>query len=88
MTDAIVERLDALIAATRTAHLDRWLTAEDVGALLGYSPAQIRERIACRPGFPKPLRVDGGHPRWKASEIQAWAEAERERTGGRKRRAP
>lgn len=89
MSDPIVERLDKLIAVTRAlqvAHLDPWLNAELVGALLTYSSAQVLERLACRPDFPKALRLDGGHPRWRASEIHAWAEKNRGRTGGRKRR--
>lgn len=89
MSDPIVERLDALIAATRDvqiAQLDPWLGAEKVAALLDCSAGQVLQRYASRKGFPKALRVDGGHPKWRVSEIHAWALAEREKTGGRKRR--
>jgi predicted DNA-binding transcriptional regulator AlpA len=68
----------------------RWLTAAEVGALLGYSERQVQNRIACRPDFPKALRLDGiGHPRWKASEVAQWAERERGRSdpGAKRRKA-
>lgn len=97
MSKQIVERLDTLIETmkdvtaasarhARIAHVDPWLDAEEVGGILGYAAAQVRERLACKPGFPTPLRIEGGHPRWRASEIEAWALEERERTGGRKRK--
>lgn len=84
MIATLLDRIDQLIAATRTAHLDRWLDADGVGALLGYTAAQVRERIACRPDFPAPLRIGGGHARWRTSEIQAWAEREREKHNARR----
>lgn len=75
------DQISELIAATKAAAIPlpmRWLDAEEVGALLGYSGRQVMERIACRPDFPKALRVDGrGHPRWLASEVSKWAERER-----------
>lgn len=82
-TDQIAKKLDELIEATRAAALpldSRWLDAGQVGTLLGYSGRQVMERIACRPDFPKALRLNGhGHPRWKASEVLRWADAERSR---------
>lgn len=83
MSDPIAEKLDELIAVTRAAVIPldaRWLDAAQVGAMLGFSARQVQERIACRPDFPKPLRLNGhGHPRWKASEVQRWADNERAR---------
>jgi predicted DNA-binding transcriptional regulator AlpA len=65
-----------------------WLRAEDAGRMLGYDGQVFRERIAVRPGFPRPLRIGGkGAPRWNARELHEWAFAEREKTGGRKRAA-
>jgi predicted DNA-binding transcriptional regulator AlpA len=81
VTDEIVQRLDALIAATRAASLPvavRWLDAEGVGALLSISPRTVLERYAPRPDFPRPMRE--GHPRWKASEVLEWAERCRDRS--------
>ena len=88
MTDDVLSKLDELIAAIKVAAVpitDRWLDASGVGALLSQEPRYVLERLACRKDFPAPMRV--GHPRWKASEIQEWAEAQRDkaRKPGRKR---
>ncbi len=65
-----------------------WLDAEGVGQMLGYEPRIIRERIACKPGFPKPSRIGGtGNPRWNAAEVDTWMRAQRELTGGRPRQS-
>jgi len=80
---SLAQKIDELIAATKAAAIPldaRWLDADQVGALLGYSGRQVLERIACRKDFPRPLRLNGhGHPRWLASEVQRWASAERAR---------
>jgi predicted DNA-binding transcriptional regulator AlpA len=58
-----------------------WLDAEGVGTMLGYEARIIRERIACRPDFPKPSRIGGkGNPRWNAAEIDEWMRQQRELT--------
>lgn len=81
--ELLLEKIDILIAATRAASVpfdSRWLDVEGVAALLGYGPRHVMERIACRPDFPSPLRVNGtGHPRWKATEVLQWAEQQRKR---------
>jgi predicted DNA-binding transcriptional regulator AlpA len=46
----------------------------------------VRERLALKADFPKAARINGGHPRWKRSEILQWMEQQKEKTGGRKRR--
>lgn len=66
----------------------KWLTAQGIGVLLSLSARQVRERIALRPDFPKPLRIAGvGHPRWREDEVLEWAERERQRVTGRERAA-
>lgn len=62
----------------------RWLDAAAVGAMLGYSARHVLQRIACRPDFPTPRNL-GGHPRWKASEVDAWASVQPARDLGRRR---
>ena len=37
----------------------KWLTAQGIGALLSMSPRNVRERLALRPDFPRPLRIAG-----------------------------
>lgn len=34
------------------------------------------ERLACKPGFPKPARE--GHPRWNVAEVHEWMRARRD----------
>lgn len=86
----VVSKLDELIEATRLASLPleaRWVDCVGIAAMLSYKPRYVMENIAFRPGFPKPMRVEGGgHPRWLASEIQQWAMAQRETGGGRRRK--
>jgi hypothetical protein len=56
-----------------------WSTA-DIGAYLRRPVQVVRERVVVVPGFPEAIRLPnfgGGkaHPRWKASEVVAWAES-------------
>lgn len=74
MTDAVVEALHELIAVTRGATVDRWVVGKVAAELLSYDYTTFVERIAPRPDFPTPMRIDGkGHPRWLRSEVMAWA---------------
>lgn len=66
----------------------KWLDAAGIGTLLSLSSRQVRERLALRPDFPRPLRIAGvGHPRWREDEVLEWAERERQRAAGRERAA-
>lgn len=63
-----------------------WLDAAGVGKLLSLSTRVVRERLAARVDFPRPLRIDGvGHPRWRRDEVLEWAEKERQRVEGHAR---
>jgi predicted DNA-binding transcriptional regulator AlpA len=65
-----------------------WLDAASVGRLLCLSTRVVRERLALRADWPKPLRIGGvGHPRWRKDEVLEWAEKERQRNEGRARAA-
>jgi len=81
--EAIVAKLDELIAATRASNAE-WLDAGGVGALLSQERSYVIDRLAPRPDFPKPMRA--GQPRWKRSEILAWAEAMRAQSQPRTRK--
>lgn len=80
---AILAKIDELIAAQRAASVPieyRWLDADGVASMLSLKPRYVLERLSYREDFPAPMRVDGtGHPRWLASEIQAWALTHRSR---------
>lgn len=84
--DDLIAKLDELIAATRQAAVPaaiRWASAETMAAMLDMTPRQFAERLACKPGFPKPVRE--GHPRWNVAEVHEWMRARRdERLKGRK----
>lgn len=72
----IIAKLDELIAATRVTAA-KWLDAEGVGARISRHPRYVLERLAPLPSFPKACRPNGGHPVWKASEIDEWMERQR-----------
>lgn len=82
----LIAKLDELIAATRQAAVPaaiRWASAETMAAMLDMTPRQFAERLACKPGFPKPARE--GHPRWNVAEVHEWMRARRDdRLKGRK----
>jgi hypothetical protein len=67
----------------------------DIANYLRRSPATVRERIVCLPGFPKPFRTptlrEGeqtrGHPTWKAMEVIEWNQQYRDNAQGRPRKA-
>lgn len=66
----IVAKLDELIEATR-AQQAVWLDATAVAARICRNRRYVLERLAPRPDFPKRHRG-----RWRASEIDAWMEAD------------
>lgn len=78
----IIAKMDELKAALVAASIPfdhRWLDTEGCAALLTVSVGHFRDRIACRPDFPKARRFTGGHPRWKAYEVDAWADRQTHR---------
>ncbi len=81
---AILEKLDDLIAVLKRPSVpaDRvlWDSAQ-AGAYLGISSRHFAERIACKPDFPRAIRlaeIKGGL-RWKAEEVMEWAESRQEK---------
>lgn len=57
-----------------------------IAAYLQRDTDSVRERIACLPDFPKPIRLPsatkrGAHPLYKAAEVIAWVEGYREGAG-------
>lgn len=55
------------------------LRALDVSQLLGVTPRTVVERLAKRPGFPKPIRH---RPKaWIAADVIAWRNAQRAQGG-------
>lgn len=49
----------------------RLWTAEDIAQYLRMSPRTVSEKVAMKPGFPRPLKL--GVKRWYMVEVLAWA---------------
>lgn len=81
---ALIDKIDALIAVLKRPAIpaERILwDAEQAAAYLGVTARHFAERIACKPDFPKAIRlaeIKGGL-RWKAEEVMDWAESRREK---------
>lgn len=52
---------------------DRLLTAKDVQAVLGVTPATVYNWMNGQ-GLPRPIRIGGRAVRWRASELAKWLE--------------
>lgn len=72
----LLGKLDELIAATKVTHAV-WLDANGVAARISRHPRYVLERLAPLPDFPRAYRPNGGHPVWKAAEIDEWMEGQR-----------
>ena len=79
---AIVALHDIGVAASIPPTM-RYLDSASAAAMIGYSVPHFLQRIACRADFPV-ARDLGGNPRWKASEVDAWASAKPPRNLGRR----
>ena len=85
-TDEVAEML-ILIAAM--VHGDRWINADACAVYLGMltpggkpNRRGFLERVACQPGFPRPLEL-GNQKSWKKSEVDRWADEWRRREPSR-----
>lgn len=80
---AQVKALERLVDAQRAPSVDsalQWVDVDGARRILSMERRQFVERIAPRPDFPRPARVDGkGRPRWRAAEVSAWMEGQRRR---------
>jgi len=71
----------------------QWIDAQGVASMIGGSTTarHVRERVACLPDFPIPVRVPTetgalGRPRWRTDEVAHWLERLRARQICRRRR--
>jgi len=63
--------------------VDLW-GAKEIAAYIKLSERVVIERVVTVSGFPQAIRLPTqrgtkGHPRWKASEVIAWAEKHQEK---------
>lgn len=89
---ALIERLAEAIEKRMKPAVPLSIALWDIatiGAYLQRDPDSVRERIACLPDFPKPIRLPsatkrGAHPLYKAAEVIEWVESYREGRGTRR----
>ena len=76
-----VESLLAEILKTlrTTQNRNKLWTIEDLVDYFQASRSTVSRKIVARQDFPVAIRIDGGVPRWKPSEIKRWAERQREK---------
>lgn len=85
-TDLIARMAEAVakhITPAIPIDIDLWDVAK-IGAYLKRDAGTVRERLACRPDFPKAIRLPsatkhGGQPLYKAHEVIRWAESYQEK---------
>lgn len=73
----IAELAEALTKAVRVPPECRYVSMEVIAEMLDLSVSHVKQRIVSLPDFPKPMRI--GHPRWKMTDVVAWADQHRER---------
>lgn len=87
-TSLLEKRLEQLIDVLKRPAIPLDIAlwdASEGAAYLRVSESQYKERYACRPDFPRAIRlpVEGstgrGHPKWKALEVIEWAQRWQER---------
>lgn len=72
--------LSEILAALKTPQVQNKLWAiEDLCAYFQLSRTTINRSVVCKPSFPVAIRIEGGVPRWKPSEVEQWAEKQREK---------
>lgn len=73
---AAIRDLVTQLSAPKIAPEDELWTAQEIGDYLKLSAATVAERVATRPGFPKPLQPCGttkAMKRWFAVDVKEWA---------------
>lgn len=77
--EELITALSKLIQPQIPIAVDRW-GPKECAAYLKVAPRYFSERIACKKGFPKSIRIPTekgrGHPRWKAIDVIKWTEAQ------------
>jgi len=52
-------------------NIRNWDSA-DCAEFLCKTPKYFTSHIACKPDFPEPIKIGGGHPIWNAKEVIDW----------------
>lgn len=62
-----------------TQNRNKLWTIEDLVDYFQASRSTVSRKIIAKQDFPVAIRIDGGVPRWKPSEVERWAERQREK---------
>jgi predicted DNA-binding transcriptional regulator AlpA len=72
LAEAVADRVIAKLARQPAgASAPQLLTRAQVAERIGRSVSTVK-RLQAVPGFPRPVRLAGGRPQWRASEIELW----------------
>lgn len=95
LIERIAQAVAACVRPTLPLGVALW-DVEHIAAYLVRAPKVVRDRVVTLPDFPRPIRIPSvqsgkqdqskAQPRWKASEVIAWAESYREKPIGRPRK--
>ena len=77
---AVESLLSEILKTLRTTqNRNKLWTIDDLVDYFQASRSTVSRKIVCRSDFPVAIRIDGGVPRWKPSEVEKWAERQREK---------
>jgi len=87
-TDILSTKFDELINALSLGKPALW-TPEQIAAYLNIGITAAREKVICRPDFPKAIRIteDAKGRRWQPEEVTEWAKRQRDLPKSRTRAA-
>lgn len=72
MITILAKEIASYVRPSIPIDVDLW-DAEMIASFLKVSTYQVQTRIVPLPGFPAAIRINNGHPRWKAKEVIDWA---------------
>lgn len=58
--------------------MTEWLSLTSVATHIDVSYDHAKKRVVTHPTFPQPARPNGGHPRWRRSEVDAWMQSQKQ----------
>ena len=70
---------EILTTLRTTQNRNKLWTIEDLVDYFQASRSTVSRKIVAKQDFPVAIRIDGGVPRWKPSEVERWAERQREK---------
>ncbi len=69
-----IDLLEQIAAQLKIAGGDNRLwSLDDIAAYIGLSKSSVQNRIICKPGFPKPIKLNEERSRrWLPKEVKEW----------------